>query len=431
MGRSAAWAAIAIAIVISLAARSDAQVPATPHSAKEAEKAERQRELEILQGGLDRTKEAEARFTSEIEAIKNDRKKMAQALLDAAAHMRAIESKITAAEARLAPLDASEAKIRGSLESRRAVLAEVLVALARLGRKPAPALILKAEDALESVRSAILLGAVVPELRSEAESLSADLAELSRVRRDIVTERDGLNLNRAALEQDRRRIAALVEERQRRQTENEKALAAERTLSLALAKQVETVRDLVTRMEKEIASAARAAEAARRQAETAPVRAALSDPGRISPAIPFALAKGRLPLPVEGTRVRDYGAPDGLGGVEKGLSVAARSSTQVTAPCDGWVVYSGPFRSYGRLLIINAGGGYHVLLAGMERITVDLGQFVLTGEPVAVMESEPRAASASADSSSQPILYIEFRKDGISIDPSPWWAETETEKARG
>src|SRR5207244_7220395 len=30
----------------------------------------------------------------------------------------------------------------------------------------------------------------------------------------------------------------------------------------------------------------------------------------------------------------------------------------------------------------NAGGGYHALLAGMERISVDLGQFVLTGEPV-------------------------------------------------
>ena len=127
----------------------------------------------------------------------------------------------------------------------------------------------------------------------------------------------------------------------------------------------------------------------------------------------------------------EFGALDGLGGTEKGLSIASRASAQVTAPCDGWVVYAGPFRSYGQLLILNAGGGYHVLLAGMERISVDLGQFVLTGEPVAVMGGGPQSAAAIATGSSQPVLYIEFRKDGAPVDPSPWWAATNSEKVRG
>jgi len=82
-------------------------------------------------------------------------------------------------------------------------------------------------------------------------------------------------------------------------------------------------------------------------------------------------------------------------------------------------------------LILNAGGGYHVLLAGMERISVDLGQFVLTGEPVAVMGGGPQSAAAVAIGSSQPVLYIEFRKDGTPVDPSPWWAVTDNEKVRG
>src|SRR3979409_87325 len=69
-------------------------------------------------------------------------------------------------------------------------------------------------------------------------------------------------------------------------------------------------------------------------------------------------------------------------GAQKGIALAARAGAQVTTPCDGWVVYAGPFRSYGQLLILNAGGGYHVLIAGMERISVNIGQFVLTGEPV-------------------------------------------------
>ena len=163
-----------------------------------------------------------------------------------------------------------------------------------------------------------------------------------------------------------------------------------------------------------------------------PALAALSDPGRLSPAIAFASARGSLPLPVNGIRIRNFGAPDGIGGTERGLSLATRAGAQVTAPCDGWVVYAGPFRSYGQLLILNAGGGYHVVLAGMVRISVEIGQFVLTGEPVAVMGSGTAQVAASAPvGTSQPVLYVEFRKDGTPVDPGPWWAKKESEKVRG
>jgi septal ring factor EnvC (AmiA/AmiB activator) len=110
------------------------------------------------------------------------------------------------------------------------------------------------------------------------------------------------------------------------------------------------------------------------------------------------------------------------------MSVATRPGAQVTAPCDGWVVYAAPYRSYGQLLILNAGGGYHVVLAGVETYSVEVGQFVLTGEPIAVMGNGPQVASAIVAGSTQPVLYIEFRKDGTPIDPAPWWAMTGNEK---
>ena len=104
----------------------------------------------------------------------------------------------------------------------------------------------------------------------------------------------------------------------------------------------------------------------------------------------------------------------------------------VSSPTDGWVVYAGPFRSYGQLLIINAGDGYHVLLAGMGRTDVQLGQFVLAGEPVAVMAEQKVASIGAVDvGAAQPVLYIEFRKDGTSIDPAPWWAASNAEKVGG
>jgi septal ring factor EnvC (AmiA/AmiB activator) len=136
-------------------------------------------------------------------------------------------------------------------------------------------------------------------------------------------------------------------------------------------------------------------------------------------------------LPVNGVKTKGFGAPDGLGGTEKGITIATRPGAQVTAPCDGWVVYAAPYRSYGQLLILNAGGGYHVLVAGMDRISVDVGQFVLTGEPVAVMGSGAPIASVAAVGAGPPGLYVEFRKDGVPIDPTPWWAINDNEKVRG
>ncbi|HET9902725.1 MAG TPA: peptidoglycan DD-metalloendopeptidase family protein [Xanthobacteraceae bacterium] len=384
----------------------------------EDEKAARQRELEKLRADQKKAKEQEAKLAAELAAIGQDRQKLGKALIEAAARLREIEEQAGATESRLKSLDENEARLRASLDKRKAAIAGLLAALQRLGRHPPPPLLVRPEAALESVRAAILMGAVVPEMRLEAEALAADLTELVRVRREIAAERERFASEIASLGSERNRLERLVEERQKRQAEAEQALEAERRRALALARQVEDLKELIARLEHDAASA--------------PGKpAGQAEPPRLKPAIAFAEAKGLLPLPVNGVKIRDFGAPDGLGGAQKGISLATRAGAQVTAPCDGWVVYAGPFRSYGQLLILNAGGGYHVLLAGMERISVDLGQFVLTGEPVAIMGGGSRTAATFATESSQPILYIEFRKDGAPVDPGPWWTKTDSEKVRG
>jgi septal ring factor EnvC (AmiA/AmiB activator) len=73
-------------------------------------------------------------------------------------------------------------------------------------------------------------------------------------------------------------------------------------------------------------------------------------------------------------------------------------------------------------LIINAGGGYHILLAGLDQIYTTVGQFVLAGEPVAAMGKQPPAGTGAVQSRN-PVLYIEFRKDARPVDPDPWWSE--------
>jgi septal ring factor EnvC (AmiA/AmiB activator) len=311
-----------------------------------------------------------------------------------------------------------------------------LAALQRAGRRTPPALLVRPEDALQSLRTAMLLGSVVPELRGRAEQLTGDLTELVTVRKTIASERDRLAADRDKLRNDQVRLAALVDERQRKQSAFEKDMETEGARAIALSQQADSLQGLIAKMEQDLKSAAQAAATASLRGAPASINGkpnvgALKDPARISPAIAFASAKGLFALPVNGTRIRDFGGSDGAGGVEKGISLATRPGAQVTTPCDGWVVYSGPFRSYGQLLILNAGGGYHVLIAGMERISVNIGQFVLTGEPVATMGTMSQVASILATNASQPVLYVEFRKDGTPIDPGPWWAANEGEKVRG
>jgi septal ring factor EnvC (AmiA/AmiB activator) len=393
---------------------------AQPESA--GEKASRERELEKLRADQKKAKENEAKLAAEVAAIGQDRQKLSKALIETAARLREVEERTGATEERLHSLDDNEARVRASLGRRKSTIAGLLAALQRMGRHPPPPLLVKPEAALESVRAAILLGAVLPEMRTEAQSLAADLGELVRVRREITVEREKFSSEIASLTAERERMARLVEERQKQQAEIERALDAERRRAVGLARQAQDLKDLIARLEAGPAG----------QPDNKPLN--LNPPGtapRLGPAIAFGSAKGLLPMPVNGARIREFGAPDGLGGAQKGVSVATRSGAQVTAPCDGWVVYAGPFRSYGQLLILNAGGGYHVLLAGMERISVDLGQFVLTGEPVAMMGGGPRTAATIATDSSQPILYIEFRKDGTPVDPGPWWTKTDSEKVRG
>jgi septal ring factor EnvC (AmiA/AmiB activator) len=419
--------------------------PAVAQSAAPAQQAtavspdaikQREEELEATREQQRKAADLQQKLKADIAAIGQDRSKLNQQLIDIATQVRSVETRIGETEASLRPLDSREQAVRASLDSRRSEIVEVLAALQRAGRRTPPALLVRPEDALQSLRTAMLLGSVVPELRGRAEKLAADLGELVSLRQRIATQRDVLARDRDKLKDDSVRLAALVEERQRKQSAIEKDVEAEGARAINLSRQVEGLQGLITKMEQDLKSAAKAAATASLQGAPAapggkPNLGALKNPARLSPAIAFASARGLFAFPVNGRKIRDFGGSDGAGGVEKGISLATKAGAQVTTPCDGWVVYAGPFRSYGQLLILNAGGGYHVLIAGMERISVNIGQFVLTGEPVATMGTTSQVASILATTASQPVLYVEFRKDGTPIDSGPWWAASEGEKVRG
>src|SRR5215470_3285297 len=415
-------------------------VPVAP-SAKEGGSLDafkqRDQELTALREQQRRALENEAKLKREIESIGTDRRKFNAQLIESAERVRAIEAAIIKANERIKPLDDREQEIRKSLEDRRGVIGEILAALQRIGRRPPPVIMGRPEDALESLRTAMLLGSVLPGMRQQTTALAADLSELSRVRKDLAEERERLERDLKMIADEGLRLTMLTGQRQKQLQEVEKNLAIEHQKAGQIGREAENLKDLIGGLERDLDGTTRATRLAARTNDEKKVldirsdATVAKDPGRLAPAIAFASAKKRLPLPVNGVKIREFGASDGLGGAEKGLSIATRNGSTVTAPCDGWVVYAGPFRNYGQLLILNAGDGYHVLLAGMEHISVDLGQFVVTGEPVAVMGSRAQAAATVTAGSGQPVLYVEFRKDGTPVDPGPWWAASEVEKVRG
>src|SRR4051795_290700 len=200
-----------------------AQLATTPSTLASSEEIkQREHELEATRAQQKSAAEAEAKLKLDIAAIGQDRSKLNAQLIDIAAQVRGFETSIGDAEARLRPLDSREQQIRGSLETRRSEIVEVLAALQRAGRRTPPALLVRPEDALQSLRTAMLLGSVVPELRGRAEKLAADLGELVDVRKKIATQRDVLARDRDRLKDDQIRLAALVDERQRKQSTIEK-----------------------------------------------------------------------------------------------------------------------------------------------------------------------------------------------------------------
>jgi murein hydrolase activator len=384
-----------------------------------------------------------AKLAADMATVKKDHASITAALIQSAMTEQKLGQDIEDIGAKLEGLKGEEQKIRASLAARRDVLAEVLAALQRMGLNPPPAILVKPEDALSSVRSAILLGAVVPELRQQTEILLADLKEQSRVTASIEAERARLTAAVGEQTAEKKRLGMLLEAKQKLEAETQTALAAEKQRSTALAAKAGSLKELIASLEadkaRKAANAAKAAEQKAADADKAPAPeapaqkapaqtelAALPVPeaNRLTAAAPFSALQGQIALPVTGKIKRRFGASDGNGAVMLGDMVATQSGAIVTAPADGNVLYAGPFRSYGQLLILNAGDGYHVVLAGMSRISVASGQSVLAGEPVGAMgEARVASTSASKNGNATPELYVEFRKDGKPVDPTPWWAD--------
>lgn len=390
------------------------------------EVAQPQVELKAVEDSIRKAEERRAALEAETAALAAARAEVQRRAVKAAARIQTAEGAVTAASARINELAQATAARAADLNTRQAQLSLSLAALQRLARQPPAATLLRQGKPVEVLRGGLLLGAAVPQLTSETRRLVQEVAELELLRTRMDDERARLLAARDELLASRTELALLLAQRRTAEENSRASLEDEQQRLAALASNAQTLKDLIAaaeeaRRQREVAArraaeraAAAAAEAkgpdaGRKRTEAARLKAALLGPSLTSKG-PGASADAGV-LPVRGQMMTSFGAPDTEGLTSRGVRIATATAAEVVSPVAGQIVFAGPFKGYGQLLIVAAGGGYHLLLAGMDRIDGTIGQKVVPGEPVGRMgdgESDAR------------VLYIELRRDGEPVDPMPW-----------
>lgn len=379
---------------------------------------------------LQRTESEKKSLQSETQILSDESAKLNAKLIDAAKNVQEAEKKLTRSEGEIEELSKQEAKIRIALNESQAKIAQMLAVMQRMGREPPPVMMTERNDALRMVRSAMILSSFFPGFKVQADRLAETLQDLNT----IITKSRAENKRLAAAEADftllKSEIGNLLAQKQQRMKKNSAQIEELKIAASRHSRAVTDIGDLLKRLGSEVAQGSNLAAYEAELKTLGPAvelkpsvqKAAFVSPGRMKPALPFEKTRGLLSFPAQGKRLKSYGFKDEVGEKSKGIYVETRRSAQIISPSDGWVKYAGQFQGYGHLLIINPGEGYLILLAGLEQVYTDVGQFVLAGEPVAAMGNSPLLLEGSVQSRN-PVLYIEFRKDDRPVDPDPWWAE--------
>jgi murein hydrolase activator len=388
-----------------------------------------QDELDQIEQNLKDSTAKQITISSELDAALRAQAEISTKLIKLGKTLSSQQQAIGATDGRVKKLATEAIIIRSDLAAKQEILSGLLAGLQQLEQNPPPALVVEPQNVLNAMRGAMLFGAVVPELRNVAHELQAKLAELGEIRNKISEEKkvkaDGLE----ALEVSLRDLKALQAEKKALALVTSQNLEVEQNRSAELAKQAQSLKQLLAKLDAaRIEDEQRKTADAKAQEEAAKIREAnLNRPPMI-----LSQSRGKLAYPLRGDIVKQFGDDNGLGSQLDGTAIATQAGLTVTAPIDGKVEFAGSFRSYGQLLILDAGEGYLVLLAGMKQISAELGQSIRAGEPVGTMGDGPSSVAliGGETENARPVLYIEFRKNNEPVDPSLWWVGGRKEAMR-
>ncbi|MFC3052736.1 murein hydrolase activator EnvC family protein [Kordiimonas pumila] len=327
--------------------------------------------------------------------------RLSRELVIAGHDIQQTEENASRLEQRITTLETEVKNKQESLSKRQDELLILISSLERLSRRPAALALLQPSEALTTARSASVMGTIVPQITVKADGLRADLKSLAVIQEKLSKERFTLKNTLVRLTEHQLKLASLLQKRQDDASSASSAALKTGSDINKLAKEAKSLRELLENL-------ARRKAAEELAAKRRPVQKQLEN-GFKPNSQPMSKMKGLLSLPVVGTIIEHYGDKLAVG-TAHGIKIKSRENAQVVSPYDGQIVFAGPFRDYGNLIIIEHKGGYHSLLAGIGELYNTVGQWVLSGEPVGVMNR----ATSSQD------LYLEIRERGQAINPETW-----------
>ena len=383
------------------------------------------KELERMEKQVQQQNMEHKKLQAQATQINMELANVSQEMVKTAKLIQNNEDKISRMEAELKKLKENLKEATEGFLSEDENLIKTLSALQNLALKPTEALFVQPLTPVETIRSAILLREAVPYLEQNAKKIRDELENIEKQKNKVEKQVAQITAQKQILEQEHERMKTLVQKKSRIRNSLEiKTVKAKRKVE-KLASQANDLRDLLNKLEKERQLKAkrqeeerkRLAEEERKRAEEKKVEQTqradlIKSPPDIITEIGkgFVKAKGQLPMPARGPVVTTFGEEKLKGVVSKGIQIKTRNMAQVTSPFDGSVIFAGPFRGYGNLIIIDHGQGYLTLLAGLESMDVDVGQMLLAGEPVGQMPDSKEAK-----------LYVELRRNNHPIDPMAWF----------
>jgi murein hydrolase activator len=389
--------------------------------------------LEALQQDLAGSKDKQEQLIAQAQAAALAQDALSNQLVALAATTQAQERDLEKIETRLKALKTDMAQRNLELAAQQDVIAEVLAGLQRLEHNPPPALVVAPDDVLMALRSAMMFGAVLPELKQKALALHDKLSALQALRQDLTVQQQSHGAALAGLAVSRADIKRLMAEKQAAAALASQDLAVEKKRAEELAAKATSLQQLLSALEdqrKQNEAQASAETQAKIEAER------VLKQQQNMPTMAFSKSAGQLNFPAQGQLRKGFGVETGFGSRLDGIVIATQPQAQVTAPAGGTIEFAGQFRSFGHMVIINPGEGYLVLLAGLGQVDAMQGQSVKAGEPLGQMGdkaskiAQTGGLTADLTNATTPMLYVEFRHNGDPVDPTLWWIGSQQEAMR-
>lgn len=324
---------------------------------------------------------------------------MQQHAAELAERLQVSERRVSKQEAALAATNEKLAATEKMFDSRKQDYARTVMNLLRLREVPATALFTSPEDIQALMRAASVLQNTNAALAAQAAQLRQTMSSLRRLRAQANTDTAATRAQQLSLRAEQEKLNSELAKRQRAQAQlNADQHAAEAKVA-DLSRQSTNLQELIGKIEEDRQS---------RPATTKPDR---------RPAMAATL--GSLRAPVVGTLVHRFGEHKTANETWRGVLMRTRARATVVAPADGEIVFTGPFRDYGNMVLIKHKGGIITLVAGLGQVKANLNQVVLRGEPVGAMPDD-----------GQPEAYIELRdRESKPIDPSNGFANLDHDPA--